>query len=164
VRRGDELWLYYVGFQLGVHVRYLLFSGLAISHDGGESFQRYSRVPVMDRCEGETLVRTAPFVLPEAEGFRMWYLGGDSFELIGDKLLPRYSLRHLWSPDGIVWGPAGKVLIEPGCDEHGFGRPQVVRDPEGYRMWYSSRRRGLGYRPGYADSNRWPTTISAMTP
>ena len=39
-------------------------------------------------------------------------------------------------------------------DEHGFGRPWVVkRGPEDYQMFYSVRRRSLAaYRLGYAES------------
>src|SRR5690349_8505216 len=42
---GDRKFLYYVGWQLGVRVRYYLFVGLAISEDGGETFHRYSQTP-----------------------------------------------------------------------------------------------------------------------
>lgn len=41
--RGSELWLYYAGYQLGVKVRYVLFSGLAISRDGGEFHPGFRR-------------------------------------------------------------------------------------------------------------------------
>jgi hypothetical protein len=43
-------------------------------------------------------------------------------------------------------------------DEHALGRPWVIREDDGYRMWYSSRTRSRGYRIGYAESTdgiRW---------
>jgi hypothetical protein len=94
--RGGELWLYYVGYQLGVQVRYTLFSGLAISRDGGESFTRVSEAPILERCDGELLYRTAPFVLPENDGWRMLYIAGDHEVEVGRQ--SRAELSHARSP------------------------------------------------------------------
>ena len=75
---SDELWMYYVGFSRGLRVPYWQYAGLAISRDGGESFQRASRVPVIDRSDAEPLHRTSTFVRREGDGaFRMWYVAGD---------------------------------------------------------------------------------------
>ena len=49
VRDGDRLRMYYVGFQLVKHAKFLAFTGLAESTDGGETFQRVSEAPVLDR-------------------------------------------------------------------------------------------------------------------
>ncbi len=57
---GDRLYLYYVGYQLGVKVKYFQFQGLAVSSDGGESFQRAQRVPVLERSDTELLNRHRP--------------------------------------------------------------------------------------------------------
>jgi predicted GH43/DUF377 family glycosyl hydrolase len=38
IRVGDLIYMYYVGYQLGYQVRYFQFQGLAISADGGQSF------------------------------------------------------------------------------------------------------------------------------
>lgn len=152
-RVGDQIWLYYIGFQLGVQVRYFMFTGLAISLDGGLSFQRHQEVPVLDRISGETLVRTAPFVLREGGLYRLWYIGGDRFIDVDGKALPSYSIRYLESQDGKVWqGPSREILSPGSDDEFGFGRPWVVADGGMYRMWYSIRTRSKGYRLGYAES------------
>src|SRR5262249_21097818 len=44
-----RLLMYYVGYQLGQKVRYFQFQGLAASDDGGETFARVRRTPVIDR-------------------------------------------------------------------------------------------------------------------
>ena len=69
---GDELYMYYVGYQLGYKVRYFQFQGLAVSRDGGESFERYSRAPIIDRSDKELVNRTSAFVLREGDIYRMW--------------------------------------------------------------------------------------------
>lgn len=152
LRRGDEIWMYYVGFQLGVHVRYFMFSGLAVSRDGGSTFVRRQTVPVLDRGDGERLFRTAAFVLP-GDCWRVWYVGGDSFLAGENKSLPTYQLRQAVSSDGVTWPRSGQALLQfNDADEIGFGRPWVIRNEDGARMWYSVRRRSVGYRMGYAES------------
>lgn len=154
LRVDDEIWMYYVGYQLGHKLRYFQFQGLAVSRDGGERFERWSRVPVIDRSDAELVNRTSAFVMREDGRFRMWYVGGSEWTHGKDgKFLPVYNLRYLESPDGRTWGPRGEVVLDfAGEDEHAFGKPWVLRAGGLYRMWYSVRTRSLGYRLGYAES------------
>jgi hypothetical protein len=161
VRVEGRLFLYYVGFQLGKKVRYYQFTGLAVSTDGGESFSRISRVPVLDRTDAESFTRGSAFVVRDSDciRFRMWYAAGSSWTMVGDKDLPVYNIRHLESADGIHWPEEGRVCIDfASDDEHAFGRPWVLRSDGLYRMFYSVRTRSRGYRIGYAESDdgiRW---------
>lgn len=150
--RGRKL-LYYVGWQLGVRVRYYLFVGLAISDDGGETFHRYSQTPVLDRSDGELFVRTAAHVMVESGVWKMWYIGGSDWIEVRGKSVPSYTLRYLESADGRNWGKSGRVCMSfASDDEYGFGRPFVMRQGSTYCMWYSIRSIGKGYRLGYAES------------
>jgi hypothetical protein len=150
----DRLYMYYVGFELGTRIRYRLLTGLAISYDGGESFGRVRRTPILERSEVELLFRGGPWVLHDRQDFRMWYVAGGSWTSVRGKDMPVYDLRYLESADGLHWGDTGQgclALSEP--EEHGFGRPCIVRHGQGYQMFYSIRRRSLGrYRLGYAES------------
>jgi hypothetical protein len=154
VRYDNQVYMYYVGYQLGQKVRYFQFQGLAISDDGGSSFHRASSVPIIDRSDQELLNRTSAFVLPDDDRFRMWYVAGSDWTSVGDKLLPRYNLRYLESADGRSWGPVGRICFDfRDDDEHAFGRPWVLKDSNIYRMFYSIRTRSKGgYRLGYAES------------
>jgi hypothetical protein len=150
---GDRLYLYYVGYQLGTRVRYFQFQGLAQSDDGGRSFRRASRVPILDRSDPEPLHRTSAFVDRVGDRFRMWYVAGDEWVLVGGRSLPRYNLRYLESDDGVAWGPHGEVCLDfADSDEHAFGRPWVFVHDGRHKMLYSVRRRSTGYRLGYAES------------
>jgi predicted GH43/DUF377 family glycosyl hydrolase len=149
----DRLYLYYVGYQLGYRVRYFQFEGLAVSKDGGESFQRCQRTPVIDRSENELVNRTSSFVMREGGVFKMWYVGGSDWRDVHGKMLPVYKLRYLESSDGIHWPPEGRVCLDfRDADEHAFGRPWVFRRSERYGMFYSVRTHSRGYRLGYAES------------
>jgi hypothetical protein len=155
VEHDGRLLLYYIGWQLGVKVRYALLMGLAESTDGGETFRRTSRVPVLERSDGELFVRSAGFVLKDAGGWRMWYVAGDRWVEVAGKQVPTYNVRHLASVEPARWGASGQVCVElaPGGDEYGFGRPFVLKDEGGaFKMWYSVRTVSKGYRIGYAES------------
>ena len=150
----DGLRLYYVGWQLGVHVRYVLFAGLAVSQDGGRTFRRHARVPVLDRSDSEPLIRGGCCVLQRGGRWEMWYAAGSRFIDVGGKARPTYELRHLVSDDGIGWGDTGELCMTFASeDEYGFGRPFVVEDGGRLRMWYTIRTASKGVRLGYAESD-----------
>jgi predicted GH43/DUF377 family glycosyl hydrolase len=153
VEVDDKLYLYYVGYQLGMKLRYFQFEGLAISNDGGASFKRAQRVPVTDRGDQELLNRTSAFVRRRDGVFQMWYVGGSEWTSVNGKALPVYDIRYMESFDGINWPAAGRVCITYANEnEHAFGKPFVFEHDGLHRMLYSVRTRSLGYRIGYAES------------
>lgn len=155
VELADRLYLYYVGFQLGRKLPYFQFQGLAESTDGGESFRRVQRTPVLERSDAERLHRTSAFVERTGGGtFRMWYVGGSAWTVVAGKPLPVYNLRYAESADGRRWPGEGRVVLDfANEDEHAFGRPWIFRTGGGpTRMFYSVRTRSNGYRIGCAES------------
>ena len=148
-----RLRLYYAGWQLGIRIRYFLFTGLAESADDGESFKRVSEAPVLDRCDGELYVRSSVLVRADDGGWSMWYAGGSEWVGGGEAAKPRYALRHVRSSDGVHWPDGGEVILSPrDDDEIGFSRPCVLPHGKGLRMWYSLRTLSRGYHLGYAES------------
>jgi hypothetical protein len=154
VRSGDELLLYYVGWQLGVRARYFLFAGLAVSDNAARAFVRNSQAPLLDRTDGELFVRSAPSVLHDGEHWKMWYIAGDSWIHRADGVeVPVYSMRYLESSTPKNWRGRGLVCMEPDApSEIGFGRPVVVKQEGVFGCWYSVRTLTMGYRIGYAES------------
>ncbi len=150
-----QLYMYYVGFELCTQVPYRMFTGLAISDDDGNSFSRYSKTPILDRSDEELFFRCGPFVMIDEGLFKLWYIAGSEWTEITGKRMPVYELRYQESVDGVNWLPSGRVSMKAdGADEHGFGRPWVIkRGMNDYQLFYSIRRRSLAtYRLGYAES------------
>lgn len=149
-----RVFLYYVGFELCHRIRYRLLTGLAVSEDDGASFRRVRATPVLERSGAELHFRCGPGVVFEGGRFRMWYVAGSRWDTIDGKPMPLYDIRHAESADGIRWPDEGRVVLPLALQrEHGFGRPFVLRDGDGYRMHYSVRRRDPArYRLGYARS------------
>jgi hypothetical protein len=150
---GRALRLYYFGWQRAAKVQYSLFAGLATSSDGGETFTRVSRAPVLPPAEGERVCRSAPSVLRQGSRWRAWYVAADAWTELEGRLVPTYEIRSVSSRDGMRWEGGGRTSIAlESDDEFGLGRPFVCPSDEGYRMWYSIRTRSRGYRIGVATS------------
>lgn len=153
---NGKMLMYYVGFELGVNIRYRLLTGLAISDDYGETFTRKQLTPVLERSSDELYFRCGPHCVYEDGIYRLWYVAGNEWIDVNGKMMPKYDIRYLESMDGINWPTTGKVQISvEHDDEHGFGRPYILPNTgSGYSMFYSIRSKSLGgYRMGYAESS-----------
>ncbi len=159
VTNGDELRLYYIGWNVIATVPYRLSIGLAVSRDGGRSFHRYSQGPVVDRSSREPFFATAPCVHKEGNLWRLWYVAGTGWQQINDRWEPGYHVKYAESADGIDWTVTGVTCIQA-AEGEAIGRPCVFRRSAGYAMHYSYRRLvdyrtdpGQSYRLGYAESD-----------
>jgi hypothetical protein len=154
VEHGGRLYLFYVGWNPGARPPLFYASiGLAVSDDGGESFERISRGPVLARSEVDPCLVTSPCVLLDEGRWRMWYVSGIRWDEEGKGGAPRswYHVQYAESEDGRTWRSDGHVAIGLTPGERNLARPWVVRDGHGYRMWYG-RSGDDGYRMGYAES------------
>jgi len=160
VNKGGMKLLYYIGWNAGVTVSYRNSIGLAVSDDGGKTFTRLFRGPIMDRTRDEPHFVSAPWVMLDQGVWRMWYLGGVRWEIIDERPEPIYHIRYAESHDGVEWERRGVVCIDlKGPEEGGVTRPVVRKENGVYRMWYARRgrrdyrtNRRNTYRIGYAES------------
>ena len=144
---GDVYYLYYVGFEIPTKIRYRLLSGLAISNDGGNTFQRFSTQPILERTTDEPFFRGGPFVSFEKDKFKMWYVGGGDWLTQGNVTTPKYALKYLESEDGMHWANKSKLILEPSKEGYAIGRPWVIKEGSNLRIYYSERKTAyLKYR------------------
>jgi hypothetical protein len=152
VESGGRTYLYYTGWMLGVTVPFYLATGLAISDDGGATFQRVSQAPVLDRCAVDPFLSASPFVMIDKGVWRMWYVSGSAWTMVGGAPRHAYHIKYAESRDGIHWDRRGHICLDYASEqEHAFARPCVLYDGRRYRMWYAYR--GHNYRIGYAESS-----------
>ena len=149
INHDDKKYLYYIGWNKGSTVRMHLVAGLATSTDGGKSFQRVLKVPILDRTNEEPYtLNTAPCVMLEDGLWKMWYVSGVIWK---DKDTPRYNIKYAESSDGINWIRNGVVCIDfKSDDENALARPCVIKEDGIYKMWFSYKEKS--YRIGYAES------------
>lgn len=148
----DNTWyMYYVGWTAGGRTRFQNFTGLAISTDDGSTFQRASKVPLLDRTDQEPYGSGSCAVWIEDDGWRMIYTAFDPWRATTSGPKASYCLKEALSDDGVNWRRTGRVVIDfASSAETIIGKPMILRDPQNYKLWYSHR--GDAYRIGYAES------------
>ena len=153
-----RLLLYYVGWNPSVSVAYRNAVGVAVSTDGGVSFERVFPGAIVDRSANEPFFTASPYVLREGDRYHMWYASGTGFLRVADRVEPLYVIKYASSDDGLAWDRNNRTCIEPHHPEEANARATVVRDQDRYRMWFCYRgsrdyRDGAdAYRIGYAES------------
>jgi hypothetical protein len=147
-----KLFMYYIGWNPGVRAPLFYSSiGLAVSEDGGKTFNKMSPAPIMGRSEFDPCLVTSPYVLFDKGIWRMWYVSGFKWEEHEGGLHSLYNIKYAESKDGINWDRRGRVSIDLRPGEHNIARPCVVKNNSIHTMWYSYNA-GEGYRIGYAES------------
>lgn len=147
LRHGDDILMYIIGFKPGGTTRMDLFGGLATSQDDGQNFTHWSEAPIIGPNRVNPFINTAPWVLKEDDGFKMYYVSGVEWVHTD---LPRYNIQMATSQDGKEWVREGHVAIDFEAGENALARPYVVKENGIYRMWFSSK--GDFYLPRYAES------------
>lgn len=157
INHDGKKYMYYTGWTIGVTVPFYFYVGLAISQDGGTTFQRFSLAPVLDRGNIDPYLTASPSVIVENGIWRIWYVSGVRWVIENGKPKHYYHIKYAESQDGIHWDKNGVVCIDfKSKDEYALARPCVIKENGTYRMWYSYR--GESYRIGYAESKdgiRW---------
>ena len=152
IEHDDRLLMYYLGWNPGIRQPLFYCSvGLSESTDGGLTFRRLFRAPIIDRCEQDPWAVLLPCIMKEGGLWRMWYGSGIGWEEKDNQLVSYYNIRHAQSSDGLSWDRSGHVCIGLQPGEFNVAHPFVLRQGDAYRMWYSFHR-GQGYRLGYAES------------
>jgi predicted GH43/DUF377 family glycosyl hydrolase len=159
IREGNRVFLYYSGWSRSVSVPYTNCTGLAISEDGGDTFERVSEGPVLAKSRSDPYSATSPVVLREQDSWHMWYCSGTGWLKVGEKYEHTYDIKYACSRDGIGWCPSPEASIAQKTKEEAITRPFVLKNGDGYHMWFCHRgsrsfRDGSdAYRIGYAHSD-----------
>lgn len=158
---GGLKYLYYIGWNVRNTVPYHNSIGLAVSDDNGDTYRKLYEGPIMDRTASEPFFCATSCIHIENGIWRNWYLSCTEWVTVHGKLEPRYNLKYAESSDGINWRREGIVAIDYANDEEGgIVRASVLKQPDGYLMWYSYRSHRdyrdnslLSYRIGIAHSH-----------
>lgn len=150
---NNEVWMYYIGWNLGVTVPFRNSIGLAVSKDNGKSFTKKYNGPIIDRNKDEPFFVASNCVLFHEGIFKIWYLSCVKWEKIDGKIHHFYHIKYAFSSDGISWTRNNQVAIDFKSDiENAISVPRVIIEHGLYKMWYSYRDLNSTYRIGYAES------------
>ena len=149
-----RIFLYYTGFQKLDKIAFSNFSGLAISQDNGNSFQRVSQAPVMDRQDEGLYTRAGTSVIYEDRIFKCCYSVGSGWYRIAGKDRPVYEVNYIESVNGIDFPKRGISAVKADLSkEHGLGRPQIVKLLGKTMVFYTRRTLDFKYFMGCAVQN-----------
>jgi len=151
IRTDHEIRMYYIGFQLVQKVKFLAFTGLAISKDNGNSFERFSEVPILDRVAGASTIHALHSIQRTENGWLAWAARGEGWEIRQGKPYPRYEIWQMSSADGLQFNQAQKV-VSVRNNEYRIGRPSVFKRPDG--------KLGMFYTAGYLDNDRYDAGLA----
>lgn len=158
IRHDGLVYLYYSGWSRGGSLPYQNYTGLAVSEDGGVTFTRASRGPILDRTPSEVYSATSPHVHREGERWWMFYCAGTAWLEIQGKLEHTYDIKVARSADGVRWTQEGDVVIPQERKDEALTKPTLAKIGDRYHLWFCARgcrdfRGGTdSYRLGYATS------------
>lgn len=153
---SGQIWLYYAGWSRRESIRYSNWTGLAVSEDGGKTFQRMFPGPILDRTPYEIYSATGCYILKEKDDWHMWYASGVEWMKINDQYEEYYVIKHAHSLDGINWKRENRKLMSSKKKYEPTHTPTVLSQDGKYHMWFCYRgvedfRDGKhSYRMGYA--------------
>lgn len=148
IPQGERLLLYYLGWNLGVTVPWRNSIGLAVRTGPDGPFVRHSPAPILDRAAVDPFTLSYPCVVWEGGRWQMWY--GSNLRWGRHESDMDHVIKYAWSDDGISWHRDGTIAIDLQPGEIAVCRPWVVRECDGWRMWFCYR--GDAYRLGTATS------------
>ncbi len=155
---GDDIYLYYHGWNALQLTPHRMATGLAISRDQGKTFERYSHAPLFDRTHKEPIFSNNPCVVKVDNQWHMYYLNLEKWVKINERFEGIFTLYYAHSTNGIDWQRDAVVAIPKKYDFECISNATVIKELDVYRMWYSYRsvedfREGSGaYLIGYAES------------
>jgi len=159
VNYKNKKYLYYIGWNIGVTVSYRNSIGLAVSDDGGLTFNRAYEGPVVDRTHLEPYFTASPYVIIDNGIWRMWYASCTGWIIHNNRTEPLYQIKYAQSQDGIHWIRENVTCVDYKFDKEANARPCVIKEDGIYKMWYCYRgsfdyrtNKDQSYRIGYAES------------
>lgn len=155
VEHKGQLRFYYAGWNAGIRGVFYSSIGMAISTDGGKTFDKYQEVPLLARDIIDKWAVMAPFVLKvDDDKWIMWYASGIKLyhNEKGD-LKSYYDIKIAFSEDGLNWTKTGQSAIALDDKTSNIARACVVNEQNGFSAWYPYVDKELGqYRIGYGTS------------
>lgn len=169
LKDGSRILAYTTGWNRKVSVSADASIGLAISHDDGQTFQRYGTGPLLTASLTEPFLVADAFVQRYGGTYHMWYIYGTKWQKFSEVAPPDrvYKIAHAASPDGIHWKRDGRLIIGDRLNaDECQALPTVICLDGVYHMYFCYRQAygfrtdsSRGYRIGYACSSDLKTWV-----
>lgn len=161
LKQDNKVLMYYDGWNRRVGVPYDWSIGLAESKDGGETFTKVSKGPILGTDQFDPYLVASPFVKQTKDGkWHIWYLGGDAWirSKNDGKFYSIYTIKHATSSDGKLWAKDGKRCLPTVHNEECQAGATIFYHDGVHHMLFSYRpaerdaQHASTYKMGYAVS------------
>jgi hypothetical protein len=176
LRHDGLVYGYTTGWNRRVSVSVDTAIGLALSRDGGMTFERQGAGPVLAASLHEPCLVGDGFVKVIEGRFHMWYIFGTGWKRYADGAAPdrTYKIGHAVSRDGVDWvkEEARQIVADRLGPDESQALPTVVEIDGRWHMFFCYRESfdfraggGRGYRIGHAvssDLSNWERDDDAI--
>lgn len=156
---GEKKYLFYIGWANRQDVPYHNNLGLAISLDGGETWNKFSKGPIFATSHREPGYIGTISIVKEKNLYYGYYLSCRQWKEIDQRIEPIYDIKIATSKDLIDWLPLDKTAISLEDDEGGISKASILKINEAYYMWYAVRK-SADYRENTENSYRIKCAMS----
>lgn len=139
VQTSSGIYLFYVGFQLVKKAKFLAFSGVAISENGGETFTRVSESPILGRARSQSTIGAIHTARYENDTWRLWFASGDGWELINGVPYPQYNICYTETKNLLDIPRACLLCVKAVPPEYRIGRPKIYQIADGSYVMYATK-------------------------
>lgn len=158
IRHDNKVYAYYGGWTRCESVPFDVAIGMAVSRNGGVTFERFGDGPVLSASVNEPFILSGPKIRKFNDQFYLWYIAGREWINSDGRFEPVYKIRMASSFDGLSWKKLDRDLIPDKLGAHeAQASPDVFYHDSQYHMFFCYRhgtnfRGPRGYRIGYASS------------
>jgi predicted GH43/DUF377 family glycosyl hydrolase len=161
IRDGHDFIAIYGGWSRCESVPFNISLGLARSRDGGVSFEKFGKGPILSHSPDEPFVVTSPKIRKYGNTWYLAYTAGRRWILDKDgrpEII--YKLRMATSKDGVNWIKQNRDMVESKLgDDEAQACPDIFFANGKYHLFFCFREgldfrenRNRSYRIGYANS------------
>ncbi|MFJ7970438.1 glycosylase [Psychrobacillus sp. NPDC096389] len=157
---NEKVIAYYGGWTRCESVPFDVSIGMAISNDGGNTFVKYGKGPVLTSTPYEPFIISGPKIRKFKQKYYLFYIAGCAWIEKNSMTEPVYKIRLAVSEDGVNWEKYNKNIIEDKLHEfEAQASPDVFYKDGYYHMFFCYRdshdyrtNSSNAYRIGYAYS------------
>ncbi len=150
---GNTKYLYYIGWANRIDVPYHNNLGLALSHDNGETWQKFSTGPVFATSHLEPGYVGTISIIQHQELYYGYYLSCRKWEEIDGRIEPIYDIKIATSENLVDWKPLNKTAVGLADDDGGISKASIFSYQGSFYMCYAVRK-AAEYRENAANSYR----------
>ncbi len=149
-RVGSDVYMLFMGWQIRGNGHWRGDIG-RLRLEGNEKLVLDPEEPFMGSDTEDPVSLSYPWVMDDEGIYKMWYGSTITWDAGNGEML--HVIKSATSKDGETWEKHGVAIPYELGVAQAFSRPTVIRDVQGYHMWFSYRSGdGTKYRIGYAHS------------